>query len=252
MNILIVDDDNVSRTAVAQIMSSLGTQAPMEVSSGSAAMAALNEGYQPDLIITDIRMPEVDGIEMLDLIRQDVRFAPVPVMMVTSAPDQMVVKQAMQIGVQGFILKPVTPEATQRARIAIDRFHAGMIEPPQSAARRLSIGEAKYWSYLHLLGIQNRKLLDAVRLTRSGEGDLLPEEEAALRKLLETCLNLCRMFAVAHLKKALLSLDLMLKTHMSVQDERFAEVLQAIELNQHWLDVFIDNNAPDDGGAAAP
>ncbi len=244
MNLMIVDDDNVSRMAIAQILSSLTPQEPLQADSGKAAMQALKQGYQPDLIITDVRMPEIDGMEMLDIIRQDSRFGLVPVMMVTSAPEQTVVRQAMQIGVQGFILKPLTEDAVKRVRAVVDRFHASLLEGPQSAVRRLSISEAKYWGYLNALLVQNRKLVECVRLIRGGAEDTSQGDEAAVQKMMDTCLGISKMFAITHLNKALLNLEILFKTRVSARNIRLEEVIQAIELYLHWLEVYIQHQAP--------
>lgn len=253
MNLMIVDDDKVSRLAIAQILSTLTAQEPFQADSGKAAMQALKQGYQPDLIVTDVRMPEIDGIEMLDIIRQDSRFGLVPVMMVTSSPEQTVVRQAMQIGVQGFILKPLTGDSVQRVLAVVDRFHASLLEGPQSAVRRLSLSEAKYWGYLQALQGQGRKLVAAVRLVR-GESAHAPQgEEASIQKMLEHCLGISKMFAMAHLHKALLSMEILFKTRVSARNVRLEEVIQAIELYLHWLDVYVERQASISAvGVAAP
>lgn len=244
MNLMIVDDDNVSRLAIAQILSTLTVQAPFLADSGKAAMQALKQGYQPDLIITDVRMPEIDGIEMLDIIRQDSRFGLVPVMMVTSSPEQTVVRQAMQIGVQGFILKPLTEDAVKRVRAVVDRFHASLLEGPQSAMRRLSISETKYWGYLQALRAQGRKLVLSVRLIQGESVHVTPGDEAAVQKMMDTCLGISKMFAVAHLNKALLNMEVLFKTRVSARNLRLDEVVQAIELYLHWLDVYVEHQGP--------
>lgn len=244
MNLMIVDDDNVSRLAIAQILSTLTAQVPLQAASGKAAMQALKQGYQPDLIITDVRMPEIDGMEMLDIIRQDSRFGLVPVMMVTSSPEQTVVRQAMQIGVQGFILKPLTEDAVKRVRAVVDRFHASLLEGPQSAMRRLSISETKYWGYLQALRSQGRKLVLSVRLIQGESVHVTPGDEAAVQKMMDTCLGISKMFAIAHLNKALLNMEVLFKTRVSARNIRLDEVIQAIELYLHWLDVYVEHRGP--------
>lgn len=257
MNLMIVDDDNVSRLAIAQILSTLTKQEPFQADSGKAAMQALKQGYQPDLIVTDVRMPEIDGMEMLDIIRQDSRFGLVPVMMVTSSPEQTVVRQAMQIGVQGFILKPLTVDAVKRVRAVVDRFHASLVEGPQSAVRRLSISEAKYWGYLQALQGQCRKLVASVRLIRGESGSAQHGDEASIQKMLDNSLGISKMFGMAHLNKALLNLESLFKTRVSARNVRLEEVIQAIELYLHWLDVYVDHHTASgawvgEGSAATP
>lgn len=249
MNLMIVDDDNVSRMAIAQILSSLTSQEPLQADSGKAAMQALKQGYQPDLIITDVRMPEIDGMEMLDIIRQDRRFGLVPVMMVTSSPEQKIVRQAMQIGVQGFILKPLTEDAVKRVRAVVDRFHASLLEGPQSAVRRLYITESKYWGYLQALLVQNRKLLECVRLVRSESETISPGDEATIYKILDTCLSISKMFALTHLHKVLLNMEIVFRNRVSMRSIQLEEMIQAIELYLHWLDEYVERQAP--GGVLA-
>jgi len=118
MNILIVDDDFVSRTKMRTIIQSLGTCTDEE--SAQKALEdfekALDEGCPFDLVTLDIHMPVMDGTEMLYRIRESEKKRNIPksdrtkVFMVTSQSDKDSLITCLQAGCDGFIVKPFTRE----------------------------------------------------------------------------------------------------------------------------------------------
>ena len=67
----------------------------------------------PDMIVTDIRMPEMSGLEMVALLRKDKAFAKTPILVLSAFGDE--IKEAIKIGASGALLKPVMPENIIRA-----------------------------------------------------------------------------------------------------------------------------------------
>lgn len=118
MNILIVDDDFVSRTKMRTIIQSLGTCTDEE--SAQKALEdfekALDEGRPFDLVTLDIHMPVMDGTEMLYRIRETEKKRNIPkenrakVFMVTSQSDKDSLITCLQAGCDGFVVKPFTRE----------------------------------------------------------------------------------------------------------------------------------------------
>ena len=101
--ILVVDDEDVIREVIAKkIESSLGYEA-VEAANGREALAKILEN-PPDLIITDLRMPEMDGLELLNEIRS--RHFTTPVIILTGYGSMEDAMQAIRLGASSFLRKP--------------------------------------------------------------------------------------------------------------------------------------------------
>ncbi|NPD14129.1 response regulator [Xinfangfangia sp. D13-10-4-6] len=110
--VLIVDDNETARMALADIVDSFGMTS-IAVDGGEAALSLLREsqfGGEPfDIVLSDWRMPGMDGLELARTIRGDSRLVNMPaVLMVTAYGHQLVMSEATRIGLQGVLLKPVT------------------------------------------------------------------------------------------------------------------------------------------------
>ena len=111
MRVLIVDDSSVMRKIVERSLRQAGLN-PMtvfEAGSGVEGLEVLSN--QPvHLILSDINMPSMDGLEFLRQIRARNLAAGVPVVMITTESSEEHVKQAILAGAQGNIRKPFTAE----------------------------------------------------------------------------------------------------------------------------------------------
>lgn len=106
--ILIVDDE----PEVAQYHSLILEEAGMlvhQLSQPANVLAALQE-FRPDLVLLDVYMPECTGLELSALIRQLPEHLSLPIVYLSSETDRQKQFSAMQVGVEGFITKPVIPE----------------------------------------------------------------------------------------------------------------------------------------------
>ncbi|MEH2921232.1 two-component system response regulator RssB [Samsonia erythrinae] len=102
-HILVIDDEAVFRSVLAGYLASLGALI-QEAANGLEALTIL-EGYQPDLIICDLKMPTMDGMEFLERLRQKDSDTPI---LVISATSQMAdIAKALRLGVQDVLLKPI-------------------------------------------------------------------------------------------------------------------------------------------------
>jgi len=133
IRILIVDDHPVVRAGLASM---LGTQAGLEVagsaSSGEEALEMV-ERECPDLLLLDLRMPGMSGIDMLLALKQ--RAATARVIILTSFETDEDIYRAIQAGAQGYLLK----NTSQREMVeAIRTVHAGKRYIPRPIASRLA------------------------------------------------------------------------------------------------------------------
>lgn len=109
--ILIVDDDFMNLT-MAQTILEMKIQAEyLTADSGQACLKILQERQgKVDLILLDIAMPGMDGIQTLSLIRQRPNWKNISVIFLTAAADKNTIVRAAQLKVKDYVKKPFTPE----------------------------------------------------------------------------------------------------------------------------------------------
>jgi two-component system chemotaxis response regulator CheY len=111
VRILIVDDSSVMRKIVERALRQAGLDSLVvhEASNGAEGLDLLR-AKQVDLILSDINMPSMDGLEFLRQIQAQKLAPDVPVVMITTESSEEHVKQAIQSGARGYIRKPFTAE----------------------------------------------------------------------------------------------------------------------------------------------
>jgi DNA-binding response OmpR family regulator len=112
-NVWIVDDDEEMARAVTLMLKLLDCDAKYFIHPRPAAQALL-AGGTPDLLILDINMPEVSGLDMLEFVRRRKEWKTMPVIMLSSEAADVTVDQAMQLGADGYVMKPVTIEELEK------------------------------------------------------------------------------------------------------------------------------------------
>ena len=115
--ILVVDDDPRLRELVRYVLDRAGFGV-REAADGRAALAALREGV-PDLVLLDVRMPEVDGLEVCRALRRD---HAVPVIFLSTLGDEVDRVRGLDIGGDDYVTKPFLPnELVSRVRAVLRR-----------------------------------------------------------------------------------------------------------------------------------
>lgn len=109
MKILIADDDDELRDLVTVILESSGYEVSAHPNGRKAWESLQKDGA--DLAVLDINMPEMDGLELLDLIRADARFKEMPVMMLTARKTQAEQAHGLQRGADAYMTKPFENDA---------------------------------------------------------------------------------------------------------------------------------------------
>jgi carbonic anhydrase len=105
-NVLIADDHEANRKLLAAQLELIGFNVVAAAIDGEEAIA-LYEEFKPDLVIMDIKMPKIDGIEAAKAMNSS---KPVPVILVTGYSSESLVARAIESGVCAYIFKPVTKE----------------------------------------------------------------------------------------------------------------------------------------------
>lgn len=118
LRILYIDDYETVRILFNKYLSDLGIDDIAEAEHGRSALEKLKEavaaGKPFDLVFCDWNMPVMNGLELLNFLRKDPKFAKLPFVMVTSNSDESEVVEAMRAGVSEYLVKPFDTKSLGR------------------------------------------------------------------------------------------------------------------------------------------
>lgn len=104
VKIIVVDDSDFSRSLISKMLAEDGYRVSGEAASAEAALPMIKE-KKPDIVITDIVMPNVSGLELAEKINQS--FSEVSVIVISSLSQEHIVLDAIGAGASDFIAKPI-------------------------------------------------------------------------------------------------------------------------------------------------
>src|SRR4051812_27265953 len=107
--ILVVDDSRTVRKQVGASLAAGGYQI-LEAESGEEGVEKIAGAPEIAMVICDVNMPRMDGIEMVSLVRADPSKANLPIVMLTTEGRVDVIERAKKAGAKGWIVKPFKPE----------------------------------------------------------------------------------------------------------------------------------------------
>src|SRR5471032_2566776 len=118
--VLVVDDEHYMRKVVRTLLMSIGVRTIYEAPNGSAGLEAIRS-MSPDVVIVDWQMPGLDGASFVRMVRSPDTFPypNVPIIMLTGHGERSRVIEAVQIGVNEFLLKPVSSKALQSRLVSV-------------------------------------------------------------------------------------------------------------------------------------
>jgi len=119
-NILIVDDSSSMRAVVKKVVriSGVNMGTCLEASDGREALKVLAENWA-DVVLTDINMPNMSGLELIAEMKRDELLSSIPVVLVTSEGSEEVIQSSLKLGAKGYIKKPFQPEDIRRTLVSI-------------------------------------------------------------------------------------------------------------------------------------
>jgi two-component system, chemotaxis family, chemotaxis protein CheY len=111
MDVLIVDDSAAIRKILRRVLQQAELPLGQIYEAGDGAEALASLGKQPvQLILSDINMPNMDGLQFLTEVKNNPAFKDVPVVMITTEGSQAKVLEAVQRGAVGYVRKPFTAD----------------------------------------------------------------------------------------------------------------------------------------------
>ncbi|HTE18621.1 MAG TPA: response regulator [Armatimonadota bacterium] len=106
--VLVVEDEPENRLFIGLMLRTEGYDV-QEAEDGPSAFSVLASDPHPDLILLDVMMPGLNGWQVFAKLREDPRWAHIPVVMLTALAQRSDVERAVQLGVDGYLTKPFEP-----------------------------------------------------------------------------------------------------------------------------------------------
>ena len=110
----IVDDDQEMSTAMSMMLQMLDCESRSFLNARSAVQS-LQTGEGPDLFLLDINMPEFSGLDLLEYLRRNPKWEKLPVVMLSTEAADTTVDEAIALGADSYVMKPVTIEELRQA-----------------------------------------------------------------------------------------------------------------------------------------
>jgi two-component system, chemotaxis family, chemotaxis protein CheY len=112
--VMIIDDSNTMRKIISRSLRQAGLEFEtiLEAGDGQIALDLLKQ-ESPDIILSDINMPNMNGIEFLKEKAANENIKDIPVIMITTESGNDIISEAMSLGAKGSIKKPFTPDEVQ-------------------------------------------------------------------------------------------------------------------------------------------
>lgn len=123
-NILVVDDSPIIRKMIRRSLGLAGIELGdvHEAENGREALDALDRHWI-DVVLTDIHMPEMNGIELVEQMARDQLLARLPVLVVSTERSEERIGHLERLGIRGYLTKPFTPEQIRDA--VVRALHGG-------------------------------------------------------------------------------------------------------------------------------
>lgn len=105
-NVLIVDDSKSIRNEVSDVLTRAGYNV-LEAAEGAEALACLSANADVSLVVLDVNMPGMNGLDVLERIKIEHAGRALPVLMLTTEAERALVERAKKAGAKGWLLKPI-------------------------------------------------------------------------------------------------------------------------------------------------
>jgi len=110
--ILIAEDSPTMRSLIVSTISALGDYVVVEAANGFEALRVLPR-EKVDLVITDINMPDINGLELVSFIKQNPNYQNTPLFIISTEGSERDREKGLALGADAYLVKPFSPEALQ-------------------------------------------------------------------------------------------------------------------------------------------
>ena len=107
--VLVVDDSETIRLEVARTLGQAGFWV-LEARDGAEGLATASKNVDLALMVLDVNMPVMNGLDLLDRLRANAATAGIPVLLLTTEAEEALIERAKKAGAKGWLIKPVKPE----------------------------------------------------------------------------------------------------------------------------------------------
>jgi two-component system chemotaxis response regulator CheY len=107
--VLIVEDSSMTRSMIKAVIDDIGNIDTVEAATGFEALKALPVDNF-DMIITDINMPDINGLELINFVKNDDRYKDLPLLIISTEKSAEDKRRGMEIGADDYLTKPFRPE----------------------------------------------------------------------------------------------------------------------------------------------
>jgi two-component system chemotaxis response regulator CheY len=130
LKVLIVDDEPFMRRTIKAMLRHVGHFLVDEADDGDAALALLPR-FRPDLVLCDVHMPRMGGLEFVEQLHThcEASLRQTPVILLTASADEATILDAVRLKISGYLVKPVSPKLLGSHINAI--FHGRQGKPPE-------------------------------------------------------------------------------------------------------------------------
>lgn len=113
-HVLVVEDSSMTRSMIRSVLEEIGDIETVEAASGFEALKILpTQDFQ--MVITDINMPDINGLELINFIRRNERFREIPLMIISTEKSEEDKRRGIALGANAYLTKPFTVEALTNA-----------------------------------------------------------------------------------------------------------------------------------------
>jgi len=143
MSILIVEDNPINAKLLQHNLTVAG-YFTLRAANGRQALAYLHQNEDIQLVISDIMMPEMDGLEFLTRLKEQAKWKDLPVIMCTSLSDLETVKKAAQEGCQSYLVKPIQPRQLLEKVHGVLGCETATLQDRTDVMKELGLNEKEY------------------------------------------------------------------------------------------------------------
>lgn len=107
LKILLIEDDEIERMKFSRVAAKMGNHTIIEAENGERALDTLDQIESPSLIVLDLNMPKINGIEFLKILKSNSSLNYIPIIVMSTSNNRNDIKKCCEIGVSGYMIKPL-------------------------------------------------------------------------------------------------------------------------------------------------